>query len=111
MNNQTKKAFRLLISRLILDDLRFAEKLPLFRHASSRQSNISKLVKMLDSHDWSRVSHKEKEYILKPHNQGYRVGQIIEKLWDKFGRTRRRTTIYKVIERESDTKGERKVGG
>jgi len=80
-------------------------------HASSRQSNISKLVQMLDSHDWSRITHGEEEFILKLHNQGYRVGEIIDKLWDKFGRTRRRTLIYKVIERNTVGKIASKKGG
>ena len=84
------------------ESIRLAEKLPLFRHATSRQGNISKLIQMLDSHDWTRITQKEEEFILKLHNQGYRVGEIIEKLWDKFGRTRRRTTVYKVIERNID---------
>jgi hypothetical protein len=77
------------------------EQLPMFRHASSRQSNLSKLVRMLDSHDWSRITNEEEKFILELHNQGYRVGMIIEKLWDKFKRTRRRITIYKVIERNT----------
>lgn len=81
--------------------IRLAEQLPMFRHASSRQSNISKLVQMLDSHNWSRITHEEEEFILNLHNQGYRVGEIIEELWEKFGRTRRRTTIYKLIERKN----------
>lgn len=44
------------------------------------------------------------------HDQGYRVGQIIEKLWGKFGRTRRRATIYKVIERNESKRSEKKKG-
>ena len=82
--------------------IRLAEQLPLFRHATSRQENISKLNKMLDSHNWSRITLEEEEFILNLHNQGYRVGEIIEKLWGKFGRTRRRNSIYKVIERNTD---------
>ncbi len=79
--------------------IRLAEQLPMFRHASSRQKNISKLLRMLDSHDWSRITPEEEEFIHSLHKQGYRVGIIIEKLWNKFGRTRRRNTIYEVIKR------------
>ncbi len=84
--------------------IRLAEQLPMFRHASSRQENISKLIQMLNSHNWSRITPEEGEFILKLHNQGYRVGLIIEKLWEKFRRTRRRSTIYKIIERKNGIK-------
>ncbi|MCJ7817386.1 MAG: hypothetical protein MUP60_00915, partial [Candidatus Thorarchaeota archaeon] len=61
---------------------------------------ISTLLKMLSSHNWSRITPEEEEFILDLHNQGYRVGIIIEKLWNRFGRTRRRNTIYELIKRK-----------
>lgn len=91
------------------ESIRLAEQLPMFRYASSRQENLSKLILMLDSHNWSRISDTEEAFILNLHNQGFRVGEIIERMWDELGRSRRRTTIYKVIERNNDDEcGKRK---
>jgi hypothetical protein len=39
---------------------------------------------MLDSHDWSRITPEEEEFILTLHKQGYRIGIIIENLLKKI---------------------------
>jgi hypothetical protein len=82
-----------------IDDIAKAAKLPMFRFAEGRQSRLEKLVPMLESMDWSRISEDEEAFILELHRQGMKVGEITEKLWEKYGRVHRRNTIYNIIER------------
>ncbi len=83
------------------DNISRAADLPMFRFAEGRQKRLEQLVPMLDSMDWSRISEDEESFILGLNRQGLKVGDIIEKLWKKYGRVRRRNTIYALIEKNS----------
>jgi hypothetical protein len=86
-----------------IDDIKKAAKLPMFRFAEGRQRRLEELVPMLESMDWSRISEDEESSILEFHRQGMKIGEITEKLWEKYGRVHRRNTIYNIIERNVST--------
>lgn len=84
-----------------IDGIAKAAKLPMFKFAEGRQRHLEKLIPMLGSMDRSRISEEEEFFILELNKQGLSVGTIIEELWRKYGRVRRRNTIYSIIERSS----------
>jgi intein/homing endonuclease len=84
-----------------VDDIAKAAKLPMFRFAKGRQRRLEGLIPMLESMDWSRTSEDEESFILELHRQGMKVGEITEKIWEKYDRVHRRNTIYDIIERNS----------
>ncbi|MDF1541428.1 MAG: hypothetical protein P1Q69_21190, partial [Candidatus Thorarchaeota archaeon] len=65
------------------EDISKATELPMFRFAKGRQKRLETLVPMLNSMDWSRISEDEESFIPGLNRQGLKVGDIIEKLWEK----------------------------
>lgn len=88
-----------------IDGIAKAAKLPMFKFAEGRQRHLEKLISMLGAMERSRVSEEEEFFILELNKQGLSVGTIIEELWAKYGRVRRRNTIYSIIERNSTRRG------
>ncbi|MDF1539449.1 MAG: hypothetical protein P1Q69_11165 [Candidatus Thorarchaeota archaeon] len=81
------------------EDIKKARKLPMFKHAFTRQDNLRALDKMLDSMKGNRMSESEKAIIIKLHKRGFRVGKIVEILWRKYIIARRPDAVRAYIRR------------
>jgi len=54
---------------------------------------------MLDSVNRKLASEKEVKTIMKLHDKGHSLGDIVVKLWNKYGISRRPSTIAGIIKR------------
>jgi len=76
-----------------------AKQLPMFRYAEGRQVNLTETTVMLDSMNRKLASEKEIKIIMKLHDKGHSLGDIVVKLWNKYGISRRPNTIAGIIKR------------
>jgi hypothetical protein len=76
-----------------------AKQLPMFRYAEGRQVRLTEMTVMLDSVNRKIASEKEIKIIMKLHDKGHSLGDIVVKLWNKYGISRRPSTIAGIIKR------------